>query len=90
MKRIFREDGQLLTDPGDIRGEVQGFYKWLLDSRADTLVRVDLNIVRSGPMFDAADQDLLLQPVTTEDIDEALFSINDDKAPGIDGSMLLL
>lgn len=49
------------------------------------LVPVDLQIVRGGPLLDGADQEKLIDKVTKTEIDEAIFSLKDDKAPGLDG-----
>ncbi|XP_038699656.1 uncharacterized protein LOC119996950 [Tripterygium wilfordii] len=46
---------------------------------------LDANVLHSGPCLDQSSQNLLLAPVTSEDIKDALFSVGNDKSSGPDG-----
>jgi len=46
---------------------------------------LDSAVIQSGPCLSPSSQDLLLAPVTPEDIQKVIFSIGYDKAPGPDG-----
>lgn len=46
---------------------------------------VDIGIIRHGCQLSSADAELLVRPITWEEINHGLFSIEDSKAPGIDG-----
>lgn len=56
-----------------------------MGSSAPVLPGIDLPTIRKGPFIDGSAGINLCAPVTTDEIDQALFSIADDKAPGIDG-----
>lgn len=46
---------------------------------------LDLNVARSGPLLNNLEQAALVYPVDAIEIQEALFSIGNDKAPVPDG-----
>ena len=46
---------------------------------------MDVEVSHSGPCIDATSHNSLLALVTNDDIKVALFSIDDNKAPGPDG-----
>jgi len=60
------------------------FSRSFLALQKDTLPS-DVEVSRSGPCIDATSHNSLLAPVTNDDIKTALFSIDDNKAPGPDG-----
>ena len=61
------------------------FYSHLLGSAANHLMGVDVSVLRAGPQLSARGAASLVLPVSHEEIDRALASINDAKAPGVDG-----
>lgn len=56
-----------------------------MGSCADNLQGVDLIVIRSGPTLKPATGRALIMSVTLLEIDQAMFSIDGDKAPGFDG-----
>ena len=46
---------------------------------------IDKNIMREGRQIDASSTQTLIQEVSEEEIKEALFGMNDNKALGVDG-----
>lgn len=69
----------------DLQKEVVKFYKDLMGTSASTLPAIDVEIMRRGPMLDVSQQRTLCAPVTEQEIFNALSSIGDNKAPGVDG-----
>lgn len=82
---LYDSQGGKITDVKDIAEEIQNFYKALLGSAANSLPSPDIPILRSGPRLSPAAGHILIAPVTTLEIDAALHSIDDSKAPGLDG-----
>ncbi|XP_021719374.1 uncharacterized protein LOC110687055 [Chenopodium quinoa] len=82
---IYINDDIILKDPAMVQAEIIGFYKKLLGSAASTLPAVDIVVVRVGKQLSSEDIAILSAPISHSDIDHALASIGDDKAPGIDG-----
>lgn len=68
----------------DIERVVVNFYKRLLGSREE-LIAIDPRVVARGPIVNREDALELIREVTKEEVDKAMFSIQDEKAPGIDG-----
>ena len=62
---------------------VQYFQQLLGTSK--TTIPLDNAIIHSGPCLSSSSHDLLLSSVTHQDIQKAVFSIRDDKAPRPDG-----
>lgn len=81
---ICDDSGTRLDDPQDVKMEVLRFYKNMLGTKfnqkrfSGTRLRFT-NIVPSTFHFS------LIPPVTPEEIRKAIFAINGDKAPGLDG-----
>lgn len=82
---IYTAVGVKLTNPIDIQAEFKLFQSKLMGSCADNLQGVDLIVIRSGPTLKPATGRALIMSVTLLEIDQAMFSIDGDKAPGFDG-----
>ena len=82
---FYDDNGVKLFENDDIQNEVLEFYKKLLGRAASSLAGMDIPIIRNGRQVSPAAARDLIAPVTTEEIDNALKSIDDNKAPGIDG-----
>jgi len=46
---------------------------------------LDSAVIQCGPCIDPNSHDILLSPVSNEDIRKVIFSIKNEKAPGPDG-----
>ncbi|XP_021766230.1 uncharacterized protein LOC110730713 [Chenopodium quinoa] len=75
----------LLKDPAAVTTEILDFYKSLLGTKAPCLPAVDLVTMRRGKKLSSYAQQFFIQPVSHSEIDSALKSIDNSKAPGIDG-----
>ncbi|XP_048502873.1 uncharacterized protein LOC125498665 [Beta vulgaris subsp. vulgaris] len=82
---IQNSQGEMLTRREDIQAEVVDFYKNLMGTCASSLLGIDLHTIRSGPQLGTDARAMLSGLVIHDEIDQALFSIDDNKAPGIDG-----
>ncbi|XP_020254213.1 uncharacterized protein LOC109831293 [Asparagus officinalis] len=78
------EQGKKLTDEEKIISEFISFYKNLMGTNSAT-ANVDRNIISNGPCLSEAQARALSNPVTREEIKEAVFSMSENKAPGPDG-----
>lgn len=61
------------------------FYQKLLGTAATELPALHLPTVRRGPRLSDASCTALCLPISFLEIDQALFAIDDVKAPGLDG-----
>lgn len=68
-----------------IKHEVTTFYKQLMGTSADELSMVDKRVVARGPKLNFQQQQMLNAACTNQEVKAALFSMNSNKAPGIDG-----
>lgn len=82
---LFTEQGTKLTSEADIQNEVLGFYKSLMGTPAVVTTSMDIQIIRNGNLLDQEQRLQLIAPITRQEVKNALMSIGDDKAPGIDG-----
>lgn len=82
---LYNEQDELLSEPDHIASEISQFYKRLLGTRSPSLQGVDSHTVQKGPKLSIKSQDLLIAPVTQDQIEAAMKSIKDSKAPGLDG-----
>ncbi|XP_057529819.1 uncharacterized protein LOC130808359 [Amaranthus tricolor] len=70
---------------GEIHNEITQFYQKLQGTVPTNLVMIDRNIMREGRQIDASSIQILIQEVSEGEIKEALFGMNDNKAPRVDG-----
>lgn len=68
-----------------IKQEIMEFYKALMGTAAEELTMEDKLIIDKGPKLQVAQQRLLIEDCSEQEVNEALFSMNSNKAPGIDG-----
>ena len=85
IAQIQNDQGETLTKAEEIQGEVVGFFKGLLGKSSNEIPGIDIQLMRRGKQLSRQACDALTTRVTTEEIDAALFSIDDGKAHGIDG-----
>ncbi|XP_074317080.1 uncharacterized protein LOC141653264 [Silene latifolia] len=72
------------SDQEGIQNAFLGYYQMLLGSNAPT-IRVNKTIGRQGKICSDDHRDILLAPVTKEEVKDVIFHIPNDKAPGQDG-----
>ena len=77
--------GQRYTNSVDIHIIFLDYYKSLLGSDMRRRDSILLDILQVGPKVRYKDSIQLLQPVFEDEIREAMFSIDNGKAPGPDG-----
>ncbi|XP_010694769.2 uncharacterized protein LOC104907527 [Beta vulgaris subsp. vulgaris] len=82
---LHNSQGEVLTDPRRIGEEIKSFYMKLLGSNTETIEAIDMAMVRKGHMLSQQACNILIQPVTNQEIDATLAAIDDSKAPGLDG-----
>jgi hypothetical protein len=77
-------NGDLTTTIDKVGAEFVHFYQSLLGT-SSAISPINKEVVHGGPCLDTNQSDFLLAPVTNEAIKEALFSVENNKAPGPDG-----
>lgn len=82
---LAREDGSAACSDQEITEEVIYFYKKLMGQSIVNLKGLDIVALRKGRQITAEQSRDLLMSVTDVDILEALKSMRDKKAPGVDG-----
>ncbi|CAJ2644791.1 unnamed protein product [Trifolium pratense] len=83
--KLEDHNGRVLTDFKDIEKEVLRFYEDLVGTPSQRLLHVDVAAIRNGTQLQEIHQSSLTQPMTDQEIWNALKNIGDTKAPGIDG-----
>jgi len=85
---IMTTHGHLSSSLEEVEAVFVNYFQQLLGT-SKTTIPFDSAIIHSGPCLSSSSHDLLLSPVTHEDIRKAVFSIGDDNAPGPDGYSFL-
>ena len=75
----------MLTSHEAVQGQLVSFYKNIVGTCAPAISAIDPMTMRSGPRLSYKACCLLIQPIIVHDIDSTLKSIDDSKAPGVDG-----
>jgi exonuclease III len=83
IKKLRREDGSVVEDEGAMKDVVTNYFVNLFSSNAGT--RVDELLDHIDPRVTPAMNELLCKEFNAQEVKEALDSIGDLKAPGIDG-----
>ncbi|KAH1189577.1 Transposon TX1 uncharacterized protein [Glycine max] len=85
ITKLLQEDGTVVHQQEDISNEVLNFYGKLLGETHEKLKSVDIVAIRNGKQLDRIQRAELVKMVEIEEIEAALKSIGDLKAPGVDG-----
>lgn len=85
ITKLLQEDGTVVHQQEDISNEVLNFYGKLLGETHEKLKSVDIVAIRNGKQLDRIQRAELVKMVDIEEIEVALKSIGDLKAPGVDG-----
>ena len=84
ISSITLEGGVRSTSSSQVSDAFVHFYKGLLGTKGGC-IELNRDMVAQGKKLDPEQAQILIHPVTEEEIKKALFSIGDDKAPGPDG-----
>lgn len=85
ITKLLQEDGTVVHQQEDISNEVLNFYGKLLGETHEKLKSVDIVAIRNAKQLDRIQRAELVKMVDIEEIEVALKSIGDLKAPGVDG-----
>ncbi|KAL2248481.1 UNVERIFIED_CONTAM: Retrovirus-related Pol polyprotein from type-2 retrotransposable element R2DM [Sesamum indicum] len=81
---VTRADGTIITSADAIAQEFVDYYTTLLGTESHT-IPVDDGVFDFGPKLSSEITDELCREVTAMEVKDAIFNINDNKAPGPDG-----
>lgn len=82
---LQKEDDTILKNHDDIEEEVLTFYRKLMGTADEVRNGIDVSAMRGGPQLNNDQRVNLTVPVTEQEVVNTLNSIDDMKAPGIDG-----
>lgn len=85
ITRLTRADSIVCIGQEKIKQEIVGFHKKLIGTATEELSMVDKRVVARGPTLSAAQISMLNSECSEEEVRLALFSMESNKAPGIDG-----
>ena len=78
-------EGNWQSNTDKIHTEISQYYQKLQGTETTYLQMIDRNIMREGSQVDPYDAQMLVQEVSEDEIKDALFRMDDNKAPGVDG-----
>ncbi|KAL2251109.1 uncharacterized protein LOC105173820 [Sesamum indicum] len=81
---VTRADGTIISADDEITQEFVDYYTSLLGTEAHT-IPIDDGVFDWGPKLSSELTEELCREVTALEVKEAIFNINDNKAPGPDG-----
>lgn len=82
---IYDEQGTLVSDPVLIQQQFTNFFYKLLGESALEIPCINVEIARDGYCLTLAEQQSMMLPVTTEEIEQTMKAMPSEKAPGLDG-----
>lgn len=85
---LLDENHNRLVDEKDIEGHILTYYKHLLREEK-SCVPVNIDVIKSGPKLPDHAHFGLVREASTEEIRDALWSIGDSHAPGLDEYIFL-
>lgn len=84
IHRLVRADGSICLRQEQIKQEIRGLYINLMGTTASELQMVDRLVMKKGPKL-SPQQVFLTTECTEVEVKDVLFSMDSNKAPGIDG-----
>ena len=85
VNAIQDESGFWVDNQAGVKKAFFEYYHNLLGSRLERRVKVKKAIIKHGPTVPTEMAEELIKPYTSNEIKEAVFSIEEMKAPGPDG-----
>lgn len=85
MNILQTEDGTLITQSEEIEEEVLRFYKKLIGTAEAELNGIDIPVMRQRYQVSNTQREMLIAPISEQEIVASLNNINDMKSPGMDG-----
>lgn len=82
---MIQIEGETICDPTGISQAFHDYYSELLGSRLVNKKRLNMQVINVGPIHSSDDWPLLDLHFTPSEIKEAMWSIDENKAPGPDG-----
>lgn len=81
---LYTENGDCVEDKNLLRDHILAFYKGMLGTKKP-VTALDLLVLERGPLVSQAAGTKLLQPISSKEVKQALWSITANKSPGPDG-----
>lgn len=85
INRLCDDQGREVEDIEQISELFIKFYSDLPGSLNENLQPIDMNVLRRGPVLNDQQINTLCADISDQEIHDALFSIDSEKAPGPDG-----
>ncbi|XP_058762538.1 uncharacterized protein LOC131635918 [Vicia villosa] len=85
INRLIKEDGGVCDTHEAMEEEVLNFYKGLMGTAEKNLEGVDIAAIRKGKQLCREQRIMPSSPIKECEVEKALRSIGDLKAPGLDG-----
>lgn len=85
IKLLIKEDGSRCCTQQQIKDEVVSFYQNLMGHAADRIPMVDKYVISRGSIPNTQQQQNLMLPFTAAEIKSALFGMDSQNSPGMDG-----
>ena len=82
--QLEREDGIIVGDE-QLKSYITDYYKGLFGPSEDNTISLQENLTDDIPQVSSAENDILISPFSEQEIREAVFQMEHNKAPGPDG-----
>jgi len=82
--QLEREDGIIVGDE-QLKSYITDYYKGLFGPSEDNTISLQDNLTDDIPQVSSAENDTLISPFSEQEIREAVFQMEHNKAPGPDG-----
>ncbi|CAK8540218.1 unnamed protein product [Lathyrus sativus] len=85
LDRLEDDNGKILTHQNEIEIEIVNYYKNLVGTSNNNLANIDIEAKRKGPQLNVMQREILIAPITEEEILKSLKGLKYNSAPGLDG-----